>query len=258
MRIEGILAAAFVVAIGGLGMASAQTGDKTDRVYEMRTYWSPEGKLDELHARFRDHTMKLFEKHGMTNVGYWVPIDNKENKLVYVLSYPSRDAAKTAWKDFQADPDWQTAYKASEAKGTLVKKIDSKFMSATDYSPTLPKEIAGDHVFELRIYDTTAGHLPNLDARFRDHTIKLFAKHGMTNLVYWHLLPGQKAADDTLVYMLAHKSVDAAKASFDAFRTDADWVAARKASEDKAGGSLTVENGVHSTFMKATDYSPLK
>jgi NIPSNAP len=258
MRIEGILAAAFVVALGGLGMASAQAPEQTDRVYEMRTYWSPEGKLDELHARFRDHTMKLFEKHGMTNVAYWVPIDNTENKLVYILSYPSKDAATKAWKDFLADPDWQAAYKASEANGTLVKKHESKFLTTTDYSPKLPTAIPGDHVFELRIYDTTAGHLPNLDARFRDHTIKLFEKHGMTNLVYWHMLPGQKGADDTLVYMLAHKSVEAAKASFDAFRTDPDWVAARKASEEKAGGSLTVENGVHSTFLKATDYSPLK
>jgi hypothetical protein len=257
MRIAGILAA-LAVALGGLGMASAQTGDKADRVYEMRTYWSPEGKLDELHARFRDHTMKLFEKHGMTNVAYWVPIDNKENKLVYILSYPNKDAATKAWKDFLADPDWQAAYKASEANGTLVKKIDSKFLTTTDYSPKLPTAIPRDHVFELRIYDTTAGHLPNLDARFRDHTMKLFAQHGMTNLVYWHMLAGQKAADDTLVYMLAHKSVEAAKESFDAFRADPDWVAARKASEDKAGGSLTVENGVHSTFLKATDYSPLK
>ncbi|HEX3314699.1 MAG TPA: NIPSNAP family protein [Gemmataceae bacterium] len=258
MRIERILAAALVVALGGLGMATAPTSDKTDRVYEMRTYWCPEGKLDDLHARFRDHTMKLFEKHGMTSVGYWVPIDNKENKLVYVLSYPSRDAAKASWKDFVADPDWQKAYKASEAKGTLVKKVDSKFLKTTDYSPKLPKTMTGEHVFELRIYDTTPGHLPNLDARFRDHTMKLFEKHGMTNLVYWHMLPGQKAAEDTLVYMLAHKSVAAAKASFDAFRTDPDWVAARKASEEKAGGSLTVKDGVHSTFMKATDYSPLK
>jgi hypothetical protein len=257
MRIERILAAALVVAIGGLGMASAQP-EKTDRVYEMRTYWSPDGKLDDLHARFRDHTMKLFEKHGMTNVGYWVPIDNKENKLVYVLSYPSRDAAKSSWKDFMADADWQKAYKASEANGTLVKKVESKFLAMTDYSAKLPATMTGDHVFELRIYDTTADHLPNLDARFRDHTMKLFEKHGMTNLVYWHLLPGQKGADETLVYMLAHKSVEAAKASFDAFRTDPDWVAARDASEKKAGGSLTVKDGVHSTFMKATDYSPLK
>jgi hypothetical protein len=258
MRIEWLLAASLVIAFGGLGMATAQSGDKTDRVYEMRTYWSPPGKLDDLHARFRDHTMKLFEKHGMTNVGYWVPIDNTENKLVYVLSYPSREAAKKSWKDFLADPDWQKAYKESEKNGTLVKKVDSKFLATTDYSPKLPASIPGEHVFELRIYDTTPGNLAGLDARFKDHTIKLFEKHGMNNLVYWHMLPGQKAADDTLVYMLAHKSVDAAKASFDAFRTDPAWVAARKASEDKAGGSLTVKDGVHSTFMKATDYSPLK
>jgi hypothetical protein len=258
MRIELILAAAIVALFGGLGMATAQPGDKTERVYEMRTYFSPPGKLDELHARFRDHTMKLFEKHGITNVGYWVPIDNKENKLVYVLSYPSKDAATKSWKDFMGDADWQKAYKASEANGTLVKKVESRYMKMTDYSPKLPTSIAGEHVFELRVYDTTPGNLANLDARFRDHTIKLFDKHGMTNLVYWHLIPGQKKADETLVYMLAHKSEAAGKASFDAFRTDPDWVAARTASEVKGGGSLTTKDGVHSTYMKATDYSPLK
>ena len=196
MRVTLFLAASLVIAFGGLSMATAQPGDKTGVVYEMRTYWSPPGKLDELHARFRNHTMKLFEKHGMTNVGYWVPLDNTENKLVYVLSYPSRDAAKKSWKDFLADPDWQAAYKESEKNGTLVKKVDSKFLTATDYSPKLPASIPGEHVFELRIYDTTPGNLAALDARFRDHTIKLFEKHGMTNLVYWHMLPGQKAADD--------------------------------------------------------------
>ena len=110
-------------------------------------------------------------------------------------------------------------------------------------------------MFELRTYTTTKGNLDALHARFRDHTIKLFEKHGMTNVAYWAPLKGQKGADDTLIYILAHKSVDAAKASFDAFRQDPDWIAARKASEEKAGGSLTTKDGVKSVFMKATDYS---
>ena len=88
------------------------------------------------------------------------------------------------------------------------------------------------------------------------NTCKLFEKHGMTNFGYWVPLPDQKGADNTLVYVLAHKSVDAAKASFDAFRKDPDWLAARKASEEQAGGSLTVKDGVKSTFVRLTDYSP--
>jgi hypothetical protein len=102
------------------------------------------------------------------------------------------------------------------------------------------------------------GNLAALDARFRDYTMKLFSKHGMENVAYWHLMPDQAGADETLVYLLAHKSRDAAAASFKAFGADPDWVAARKASEEKAGGPLTVPGGVKSVFMKPTDYSQTK
>src|ERR1043166_460089 len=83
---------------------SARPASPETRLYELRTYFASPGKLDDLQSRFRDHTMKLFEKHGITNVGYWVPIDNRENKLIYLLSYPSRDAREKSWKAFVADP----------------------------------------------------------------------------------------------------------------------------------------------------------
>jgi hypothetical protein len=240
--------------------ATPAADTKDARVVEMRVYYAAPGKLDALNARFRDHTAKLFEKHGITNVGYFVPVgENKENKLVYFLAYPSKEARETAWKAFAADPDWQAARKASEAGGKLVAKVEQKFLAPADYSPPLKVEAKGDRVFELRTYTTTKGNLPALDARFRDHTMKLFEKHGMTNVVYWHLLPGQPGAENTLVYLLAHKSPEAAKASFGAFRQDPDWVKARTESEQKAGGSLTeAKGGVVSEFLKPTDYSPLK
>ena len=132
-------------------------------------------------------------------------------------------------------------------------------MSATDFSPAIKASVGGgERVFEMRTYTTTPGNLPLLHSRFRDHTIGLFAKHGMTNLFYWQPTPNQKDADNTLVYLLAHRSVDGAKASFEAFRADADWVAAKKASEEKGGGSLTVPDGVKSVFLNATDYSATK
>jgi hypothetical protein len=235
--------------------------DKKDAiVYEMRVYYAEPGKLDALHARFRDHTMKLFAKHGMTNVGYFVPAgDNKDNKLVYFLSYPSKDAAAQSWKAFGADPDWKKAKAESEKNGKLVAKAESKYMSPTDYSPELKiGEANAVRVFELRTYTTTKGNLPALDARFRDHTMKLFEKHGMRNLVYWHLLPDQKGTDNTLIYLLAHRSPEAAKSSFDAFRGDPAWKTALAESEKKAGGPLTEKGGVVSEFLKPTDYSPLK
>jgi len=232
--------------------------EKDERVFEMRTYYAAPHKLDDLHARFRDHTCKLFEKHGMTNVGYWVPIDNPDRKLVYILAHKNRDAATASWKAFGADPDWQKAYKASELSGKLVDRVERVFLNATDYSPAIKPSSGGERVFELRTYTISKGNLDAINARFRDHTCKLFEKHGMTNVGYWVPVKGEKGADDTLIYILSHKSVDAAKASFDAFRKDPDWLAAKEASEKKAGGSLTVKDGVKSVFMKATDYSPIK
>jgi hypothetical protein len=254
MKIVSLLATVMLAAT-----VTAFSAEPDTRVFEMRTYYAPAGKLDELHARFRDHTMALFEKHGITNIGYWVPIENADNKLIYVLAYPSRAARDTSWKEFNADPDWQAAHKASEVNGKLVAKVEQLFLTATDFSPAIqPSKGAGERVFELRTYTTTPGNLPLLHARFRDHTIALFAKHGMTNLFYWQLLPDQPAAENTLVYLLAHASEDAAKASFAAFRADPDWIAAKAASEEKGGGSLTVPDGVKSVFLKATDYSPTR
>src|SRR5438105_1411471 len=160
-----------------LTLATAFAAEPDTRCFEMRTYYAAPGKLDDLHARFRDHTTKLFEKHGITNIGYWVPIENPDNRLVYVLAYPSREARETSWKEFGADPEWQVARKASEENGKLVAKVEQLFMTATDFSPEIkPSAGAGERVFELRTYTTTPGNLPALHARFRDHTISLFAK----------------------------------------------------------------------------------
>ena len=127
-----LLAAAFFWRpVAGLDFAQAE---EKNRVFEIRTYYANEGKLDALLDRFRDHTVALFKKHGMTNVGYWVPADNKENKLVYMLAFPSREARNKAFKAFGADPDWQKAYKESTKDGRLVKKIVNDFLTGTDFS----------------------------------------------------------------------------------------------------------------------------
>lgn len=106
------------------------------RLFEMRTYIANEGKFEDLHKRFREHTCRLFEKHGMTNIGYWVPTEGsgKDNTLVYLLAYPNREAREASWKAFMADPEWQAAYKESHKNGPLVSKVESKFLTATDYS----------------------------------------------------------------------------------------------------------------------------
>ena len=155
------------------------------RCYELRIYTAAEGKLEALNARFRDHTCALFEKHGLTNIGYWVPVDAKDNRLIYVISSPNRAAHTKSWKAFLNDPDWKKAYAASTNNGRLVAKIESTFQSAVDYSPRVKLGKAkGGRVFELRTYVTAENRLKTLNARFRDHTCALFEKHGMTNIAY--------------------------------------------------------------------------
>jgi hypothetical protein len=108
-------------------------------VYELRVYHTYEGKLDDLLRRFREHTMQLFEKHGIKNVAYWTPTDDplKGKTLFYILAHPSREAATANWKSFRDDPDWISVRDKSEANGKLVEKVDSTFLSLTDFSPPL-------------------------------------------------------------------------------------------------------------------------
>ncbi len=107
------------------------------RVFELRTYTTYEGKLEALHARFQNHTMKLFKKHGMTNIGYWTPIDSELSgkTLVYLITHTSREAAKKNWEDFGNDPEWKGVRDASETNGKIVSKVDSLFLEPTSYSP---------------------------------------------------------------------------------------------------------------------------
>jgi NIPSNAP protein len=111
---------------------------KDSRCFEIRTYHAAPGKLEELHARFRNHTMKIFKNHGMDVVGFWGPTDKEkgsENTLVYVMAFASREARDKAWKEFGADPEWQKAKEESEKNGRLTEKVESVILNATDYSP---------------------------------------------------------------------------------------------------------------------------
>jgi len=107
------------------------------RVFELRTYTAPEGKLGELNARFRNHTMRIFQKHGMANVAYFTPQDAplSQNTLVYIISHPSREAAKESWAAFGKDPEWQKVAQESQVNGKIVASVVSQFLVPTDYSP---------------------------------------------------------------------------------------------------------------------------
>ena len=140
--LQSLPAVASLPTAGWLAAAQEKGGSAqpANTVYELRVYHIYEGKLDDVLRRFREHTTKLFEKHGIKSVAYWTPTDEplKGKTLVYILSHPSREAATANWKAFQADPEWQSVRDKSEANGKLVEKIDSTFLLLTDFSPKLP------------------------------------------------------------------------------------------------------------------------
>lgn len=222
--------------------------------FELRTYYAAEGKLEALLSRFRDHTQSLFAKQGMTNIGYWVPVENKDNKLVYILGYKSKEHREKAWKAFLDDPDWKKAFKASRKNGALVDSIKNIFLHKTPFSPEINLADKATRIFELRTYYTNEGKLMDLHKRFSDHTLALFEKWGMTNFVYFELEEDQVGAENTLVYLLAHNSVEAAEESWKNFRDDPVWKEAFEAS--RQDGALV--NEVVSEFLKPTDFSPVK
>ena len=240
--------AALLVAVASFSSAIADDG-----VYELRVYTCEPGKLEALNSRFENHTMRLFEKHGMKNIAYWTPTDESDNRLIYIIRHESRDAAKKSWDAFRNDSEWKEVAKASrEAHGKILAKgPESTYMSVTDYSPEVGHAAAGK-LYEIRTYITNEGKLDNLNARFRDHTMKIFARHGLKSFAYWTPTDGEKASN-TLIYVLEYENRDAAKAGWKGFGGDPEWKAARTASEKD--GKILAERP-QSTYMAPTSYSP--
>lgn len=256
MKSARLLLSLFLLAVAATSVRAADTASP---VYELRTYTTLPGRMPALMARFRDHTTKLFEKHGMVNVGYWAPIEAKDgaaDKLVYLLAHKSREAAAASWKAFGADPEWKAVAAKSEADGKIVAKVESVYLAATDFAKAMDagNGKGGERVFELRTYTAAEGKLAALDARFRDHTVALFAKHGMTNLGYFHPTDANKGGGTTLLYFLAYPNREAATAAWKGFREDAAWIKAR--TESEKDGKLTTK--VESLYLKPVDFSKIK
>jgi hypothetical protein len=119
--------------------AASQDNANSTGVYELRVYHAAPGKLADLLKRFREHTVEIFNRHGMKSVAYWTPLDepDKSNTLIYILYHPSREAAAANWKSFQDDPEWKRVHDQSEVNGKLVDKVDSTYMALTDFSPRI-------------------------------------------------------------------------------------------------------------------------
>jgi hypothetical protein len=217
--------------------------------------------MEALNARFRDHTNKLFLKHGMTIIGFWQPVDVKEaeEKLIYILSYPDREAADKSWLAFRDDPDWNQARTASETDGVLVQKVESIWMSPWetganfDASQQPAATKLDKRLFQLRIYTAEPGKMEALNGRFRNHGNALFKKYGMTIIGFW-APTDPKEAEERLIYILAYPSKEAAEKSWQSIRDDPEWKATLTASEKD--GKLVKK--IESIYLNPTNYSPIK
>jgi hypothetical protein len=255
------VAATFLSACASMSNTS-QKGGPNVGLYELRTYTASPGKMAALDARFRDHTISLFKRHGMTPIAffhvYTPPGQPADDRLVYLMGYKDRATRDAEWASFAADPEWKQAYADSQKDGSLTSKIENIFLNATDYSPKLDVRSAGSpRHFELRTYTANAGKLENVHTRFREHTTSIFSRIGMTNFMYWRPVADQPALDNKMVYMLAYPTPAARTTMWQAFSADTEWVKVRNESE-KNGPLLVSQGGVVSVQLTPTDYSPLK
>lgn len=230
-----LLALTFGVLVTATGFAQNDA-----RVFELRTYTASPEKLGDLHARFRDHTIRLLEKHGATNVGYWVPTDNTDGKIVFLLSYPSQAARDRTWSNLAADPDWLRAKRTSERQdGKLVERIETTFLTATEYSPAI--RAARDtetREFELR---TATGKAQDLHAKMRSE----LDRNGTTVLGVW-TVRSAAGTDTTVMYLVARKpTVSEADSTIVSLR----GVGMRRPAPRPDPSVLS---------LRPTDYSPMK
>lgn len=270
-RLSVILAIAIVLP----GFVMAQE-TKPGKVYELRIYTCNEGKLPDLHARFRDHSIRILAKHGMESLYYWTISEkassdteaDAKNMLVYVLAHKSREAADASWAAFRADPEWVDVKAKSEANGPLLSKTPvSIFMTATDFSPpdgpVNGKSDAPARLFELRKYNDGPARVPSTAGRFRDWEADLFAKSNMPGVGYW-------TADDNsaFIYLLAHKDRETARANWRIFSAGfgarrSGVAAAAPATNPTTRGAGRGRGaggggGSEVRFLVPTDYSPRK
>lgn len=126
----------FALLTTGLLMGTASADESGNgKVYELRTYHVHEGRMPAMLKRFREHTTKLFEKHGISNIGYWQPEgDDADRTLIYLIAHESREAADRNWQAFMADAEWQKVREESEKDGKIVQRVERVWLTPTDFS----------------------------------------------------------------------------------------------------------------------------
>lgn len=245
--VAGLTVVSFALPTEGKAQGAADEG----RCYELRTYTAADGELDNLNRRFRKYSRVVFSRYQMDPMGFWIPLDNPDNHFTYILAYEDCADRDPAWEQFQSDSLWKQVEKITTNDGDLVTNVDSRMMRTTDFSPRFgPSARENERVFELRTYTAAPGKRDDLLARFRNHTMELFERHGLENVVYW--LPEDR--DDQLVYMLAFPSRFARNEAWREFVMDEEWQKAYEASRED--GPL-VKN-IESILLRPTDYSPVR
>jgi hypothetical protein len=228
-------------------------------VYELRIYAAAEDRLGHLVKRFREHTDRLFQKHKMESIGYWIPTDGtakEKRRFVYILKHPSRYAAYKNWNAFTHDPEWKRGVlEQPEFQRLLAERPTSIFMTANDYSakaPTLSTKVGG--IYELRTYTAAEKKLNALNARFANHTTRIFTKHGMNNVGYWTPYD-RPELKNTLIYLIHHESREKADKNWQAFGQDPDWK--KVARDSQREGKLLIKKPER-LYLKPLDFSPLR
>lgn len=272
-----MLLASYSILTISLGLASARGAEDPAMTYQLRSYTTAPEKLDVLVERFQRVNLPLFQKHGITLIGAWTPHESDEgdDRLVYLVGFPSMRAAELCWKNFATDPEWINAFEREKRiHNEVVTDVETVYLSPTDYSPALPA-IAGRAVssinpedraktdvsdddrrlFELRRYVASPGKLDALNQRFREHTMGLFAKHGMTNILYTMPIEADQGATTTLVYFLAHPSYPRALNAWESFRGDPAWNQVR---EESQPDGVPLAASVERWMLVPTEFSPLK
>ena len=215
-------------------------------IYELRLYETVPGKLSALDDRFAKHTVGFFKKYGVRMLGFWTDEIGRTNLLSYIVTFESSAEREAIWTAFRGDPDWLKVRAETEKDGPLLARVRNTIMKLTPYSP---EPVINSNVQELRVYQSMPGKLDALNARFANHTIPLFEKHGIENIGYW---TDDVGTSEQLIYMLGYPSLGDREKSWASFQADPEWQRVR--AETEKDGVLTAK--AVNTIIRPTPYSP--
>ncbi len=231
-------------------------------VYELRTYHVAENKMEPLLTRFRDHSLALLSTHGMTHMGYWLPVDESERsrRLVYIVAHQSVAAGRASWGAFSKDPAWQRARDESERTGKLVTAFDSVYLEPVSVDNvllnTLRESAARSRLYELRVFQSEKGRQAEWVGALQLKGMPLWQKHGMQVVALWRSVPTPKNSSESVAVLFVHVDAESAEAKGRALAADPAWTellnSLPKPAVEPASGADRPQ------LLSPVDFSPLK